>query len=230
MKKLMKITLFLFCTTFFLFPFIFSATCTTTQGDTTFGVDEGETLVWTATGGSPEIIGFKYNITIEDIYNGTYMTVDSYMIDVTMGFYNKTSDTWEIIINDDFYVAANETQNFLEYTGTLMSAPLWFIIPTPINLTILGEYVVNTGFYTDYTISGNRIDLNEILGIGTYKLTYNSDGILTRHVTEFVGVVVSVIVFGEGGGEDTIPYGYYFLIFTVIGTIALIYLEKRKTK
>ena len=230
MKKLMKITLFLFCTTLFLFPFIFSATCTTTQGDTTFGVDEGETLVWTATGGSPEIIGFKYNITIEDIYNGTYLTVDSYLIDVTMSEYNKTEDKWSIMINDDFFVAANETQNFLSYTGALMGAPLWFIIPTPINLTMLGEYAVSTGFYTDYTVSGNRIDLNEILGLGTYKLTYNSDGILTKHVTEFFGVVLAVIVLGEGGGADAIPFGGYFLIFTVIGTVALIYLEKRKTK
>lgn len=230
MKKLMKITLFLFCTTLFLFPFIFSATCTTTQGDTTFGVDEGETLVWTATGGSPEIIGFKYNITIEDIYNGTYLTVDSYLIDVTMSEYNKTEDKWSIMINDDFFVAANETQNFLSYTGALMGAPLWFIIPTPINLTMLGEYAVSTGFYTNYTVSGNRIDLNEILGLGTYKLTYNSDGILTKHVTEFFGVVLAVIVLGEGGGEDAIPFGGYFLIFTVIGTVALIYLEKRKTK
>ena len=230
MKKLMKITLFLFCTTLFLFPFIFSATCTTTQGDTTFGVDEGETLVWTATGGSPEIIGFKYNITIEDIYNGTYLTVDSYLIDVTMSEYNKTDNKWSIMINDDFFVAANETQNFLSYTGALMGMPLWFIIPTPINLTILGEFAVSTGFYTNYTVSGNRIDLNEILGLGTYKITYNSDGILTKHVTEFFGVVIVVMVLGEGGGEDAIPFGGYFLIFTVIGTVALIYLEKRKTK
>jgi len=230
MKKLMKITLFLFCTTLFLFPFIISATCTTTQGDTTFGVDEGETLVWTATSGSPELIGYKYNITIEDIYNGTYMTVDSYLIDVTMGEYNKTEDKWSITIDDNFFVAANETQNFIEYTGTLFGAPLWFIIPTPINLTMLGEYAVSTGSYTDYTVSGNRIELNEILGFGNYKLTYNSDGILTKHVTEFVGVVILVMVLGEGGGKDAIPYGYSFLIFTVIGTMALIYLVKRKTR
>ena len=228
MKKIMKITLLVFCTTLFLFPFIFSATCTTTQGDTTFGVEEGETLVWTATGGSPEIIGFKYNITIEDIYNGTYMTVDSYLIDVTMGEYNKTADEWSKILDDEFFVAANETQNFLEYTGALFGAPLWFIIPTPINLTTLGEYAVDSGFYSSYTLSGNRIDLESSF-IGTYKLTYNSEGILTRFVTELVGVVLSVIVLGEGGG-DSIPLGYYFLIFTIIGTITLIYLERRKIK
>ncbi len=68
------------------------------------------------------------------------------------------------------------------------------------------------------------------MGLGTYKITYNSDGILTKHVTEFFGVVIVVMVSGEGGGEDAIPFGGYFLIFTVIGTVALIYLEKRKTK
>jgi len=211
-----------------LFPFISSATCVTTHGDTTFGVDIGNEFVWTFTSGSPDLIGNKYNITIEDIYTGNYMTVDSYMIDATMGRYNKTEAIWYVEINDAFYVAANETQNFLQYTAALSSQPLWFMIPTPINLTMLGEFAVSTPFYSSFTLSGNRIDLDSSF-IGTYKLTYNSDGILTRHVTELVGIVLAVMVLGEGGG-DSIPFGYSFLIFTVIGTMALIYLEKRKTK
>lgn len=46
---------------------------------------------------------------------------------------------------------------------------------------------------------------------------------------EISDITVAVFVLGSGGG-DAIPYAYYFLIFTVIGTIALVYLEKRKTK
>jgi len=86
MKKLMKITLLVLCTISFIFPFISSAAGATTQGDTTFGVDEGDSYIWTFTSGTPDIKGFKYNLTIEDIYNGSYMTIDSYIIDATLGF------------------------------------------------------------------------------------------------------------------------------------------------
>jgi len=57
MKKLMKVTLLVLCTISFVFPFIYSTTGATTQGDTTFGVDEGDFYRWTFTGG--EIKGFK---------------------------------------------------------------------------------------------------------------------------------------------------------------------------
>lgn len=228
MNKSKQITLLLFCTTLILLPFIPNAVCATTHGDTTFGVDVGNEFVWTFTSGSPEIVGFKYNLTIEDIYTGNYMTVDSYMIDATMARYNKTEATWYVEINDAFYVAANETQNFLQFTPALVSQPLWFTIPTPINLTMLGEFAVDTGFYSSFTLSGNRIDLESSF-IGTYEITYNSDGIMTKHVSKLVGVVLAVMVLGEGGG-DAIPFGYSFLIFTIIGTIALIYLERRKIK
>ena len=228
MKKIKEITLLLFCSTLFLFPFISSATCATTHDDTTFGVDIGDELVWTFTSGSPDILGFKYNLTIEDIYTGNYMTVDSYMIDATMGKYNKTEATWVAEIDDAFYVAANETQNFLQFAPALSAQPLWFTIPTPINLTMLGEFAVDTGFYSNFTVNGNRLDIDSSF-IGTYRITYNSDGIITRHVSELFGIVVGVMTLGEGGG-DAIPFGYFFLIFTIIGTIALIYLERRKIK
>ena len=93
---------------------------------------------------------------------------------------------------------------------------------------MLGEFTVDTGFYSNFTVSGNSIDIESSF-LGTYELTYNSDGILTRHVSKLFGITIAVMVLGGGGG-DAIPFGYSFLIFTIIGTIALIYLERRKIK
>ncbi|MBY8990702.1 MAG: hypothetical protein KGD58_08120 [Candidatus Lokiarchaeota archaeon] len=228
MKHLKKIILVLLCTTLFVLPFISSATCVTTQGDTTFGVDEGESLIWTTTGGAPEYSGHRFNLTIQDIYNGSHMTVDSYMINATLRYYNKTADSWLIYINNAFYVAANETQNFIDYESTVSMGGLYLIIPTPINLTMIGEYAVSTGFFVSYLVEGDKLTLEGAI-LGTYILTYNSDGIVTKLVAQIFGVTMVVMTLGLGGGDD-IPFGFSFLIFALITIAGLVYLKKRNIK
>ncbi|MFW9940719.1 MAG: hypothetical protein ACFFFT_06745 [Candidatus Thorarchaeota archaeon] len=227
-KKLITILLLVLCALSFIGPFIPIATCTTTQGDTTFSVDEGDIYNWTATGGLPPVIGCKFELTIEDIYNGSHMTVNSFIIDATLRFWNNTAKMWINELNNTFFVAANKTQNFIDYEDSrIENSPLFFIIPTPINMTMIAEYANSTGYYLDYSIDGNKLTLESILGYILYT-TFNSDGFLTKVVSEYAGITLSVFVLGEGGGENAIPFGYSFLIFSVIGTISLIYLEKRK--
>ncbi|MFX1366308.1 MAG: hypothetical protein ACFFCE_11400 [Promethearchaeota archaeon] len=229
MRRIIKITFLLICSTLFLFPFIPNALCITTQGDTTFGVDEGQELSWTVTGGIPEYIGYKYKVTIEDIYNGSYMSIDSFMIDATVSSYNKTEDSWTTLINDAFFVAANETQNFIAFESTIATAGLYFIIPSPINLTMIGEYALDSGYYASYLINGNKLTIEGTF-LGTLHLTYNSDGILTKMESEFFGQILSVMTLGGGGGGGGIPFGYSFLIYTIIAIIGLVYLKKRNIK
>lgn len=227
MKKTM--TPLLFCSFLLLFPFISNVAGTTTQGDTTFGVDKGEELIWKVTGGVPEYKGFKYNLTIEDIYNGSYMTVDSFIIDATLTLYNKTTDSWMTVIDDAFFVAANETQNFIAYESNTSAGGLYFIIPAPINLTMLGEYALDTGYFGSYEIDGNKITIESIF-LGTYHIKYNSEGIATKLIAEIFGVTFMVMTLeGEGGGEG-IPFGYSFLFFSIIAIIGLVYLKKRNIK
>jgi hypothetical protein len=229
MNKIKKITISLFCASLFFFTFISNAVCITTQGDTTFGVNENESLVWTVTDGSPEVIGFRYNLTIQDIYNGSYMTVDSYIINATLRFYNKTEDSWSILIDNAFFVAANETQNFIDYDENVQMGGLYFIIPTPINLTMIGEYANSTMYMSDYEVDGSRLTLTDMLGIGTYILIYNSDGIITKMVAQIFGITVIVMVLGLGGGGG-ITFGFSFAFFALIAVVGLIYLKKRNTK
>jgi hypothetical protein len=228
MQKFKKLLVLLFCTSIFLFPFISKATCITTQGDTTFGVDEGDVLIWTSTGGAPEYRGHQYNLTIEDIYNGSYMTINSYIIDATLGYYNKTQGFWTTYIDDAFFIAANETQNFIEFESFAGDAGLYFIIPTPINLTMLGEFALNTGYYANYSISGDTITIEHAF-IGTLHTTYNSDGITTKMVVEMFGITMVVMTLGTGGGGE-IPFGFFFLIFTIIAILGLVHVKMKNIK
>jgi hypothetical protein len=218
----MKITLIGLCSILFLVPLISSATSITTQGDTTFNVDEGDFFLWTITGGD------KYNLTIEEIYNGTYMSIDSYMINVSLGYYDSQYDTWWTNPNNAFYVAANETLDFITYSSHL-GPGLYLIIPTPINLTMFGEYVVGWPSIDNYTVSSDQITFTFSAENIVYNVKFNSDGILTKYVIKYEDNTTSVIELVTGD-KEAIPYGYFFMIFTLIGIISLIYLEKRKIK
>ncbi|MFW9880096.1 MAG: hypothetical protein ACFFG0_44040 [Candidatus Thorarchaeota archaeon] len=108
------------------------------------------------------------------------------------------------------------------------TSPLFFIIPTPINLTMIGEYINSTGWYLNYSIDGNELTLHSTLGF-VFESKFNSDGFLTWIVMKMTGINLIEMVLG-GGGEEAVPFGYYFLIFTAIGAIVLIYLDKGKIK
>ncbi|MFW9880097.1 MAG: hypothetical protein ACFFG0_44045 [Candidatus Thorarchaeota archaeon] len=91
MKKVIIKAFMVLCAISFIVPFIPIAACSTTQGDTTFSVDEGDIYKWTTSGGLPEYSGYKYELKIEDIYNGSHMTVDSYIMGATLRLWNNTA-------------------------------------------------------------------------------------------------------------------------------------------
>jgi len=157
------------------------------------------------------------------------MTIDSYIIDATVGYYNKTEKVWHTIIDDSFLVAANETLDFVDYASVLRYSLLYFIIPTPINLTMIGEYSVNSGISSSYEVSEDQLTLEGLFNM-TFTLTFNPDGLLIRSVMESENMIIAVLELDSGGGEDAIPFGYFFMIFILIGVISLVYLEKKKTK
>ena len=66
-KKLMKITISLCFGALLMFAFIQSSTGATTQGNTTFGVDRLDEYYWKITAGSPEVLGYRYKIKVENI-------------------------------------------------------------------------------------------------------------------------------------------------------------------
>ncbi|MFW9940720.1 MAG: hypothetical protein ACFFFT_06750 [Candidatus Thorarchaeota archaeon] len=225
----MKITLLGLCSILFMVPLISNSRCITTQGDTTFNVDEGDFFLWATTGGD------KINLTIEEIYKGTYLSVDSYMINATIGNYYSQENFWWKIISNEFYIAANETLDFIHYSR-LSGSLIYLIIPTPINLTMIGEHAISKPGFNNYTVSGDQItliDFPEYPDHMVYIVTFNSDGILTKIVakfrnelTEYEETYWEMVL--STGDEEAIPYGYFFMIFTLIGVISLVYLEKKE--
>jgi len=226
MKKLMKITILLCFGALLMSAFIQSSTGATTQGNTTFGVDRLDVYNWKTTAGAPEVIGYGYKIKVENIYvgGGHYQpNTHCCLFDVTMEFYNATDSTWSTLINDSRYIAANETQNYI-YFRDFNHTGLFFFIPTPINLTMLGEYASSLSSYGNYSINGNTITIASFLG--DYILTFNSNGVMTKTIATVFGIAAVEITLENG--SPGVSFGFYYLFFTLIGIIGLVYLKKRK--
>jgi len=128
---------------------------------------------------------------------------------------------WHTYINNTLYLEANNTQNYLSLHN-YMGGPI--VIPTPINLTLLAEAV----YAINYSIADNILSFNSSYG-ESYEYTYNTKGFLTKAISYVDEIKESEFVL-DTGGDDAIPFGNFFLIFTVISVIALVYLKKHKIK
>jgi len=227
MKKLMKITIILCFGALFMLVFIQSSIGATTQGDTTFGVDRLDEYNWKITAGAPEIIGYGYKIKIENIYvgGGLYQpNVHCCLLDVTMEFYNATDATWDTLLNDSRYIAANATEKYI-YFRDFGHVGVFFFIPIPLNLTMLGEYALSLPTYFNYSVNGNSITIESF--IGDYILTFNSNGVMTKMIATAFGLAAAELTLVTAAPAG-ISFGFYYLFFTLIGIIGLVYLRKRK--
>ena len=218
LKNVKKVIIGLFTIFFFFSFFSLNAISATTIGDTTFPADVGKTYTWKAT--SPaDMKDTKLTYTIESIDQGVYNSIDALIVNCTITLISPTggSLTKE---NNSIYLAANNTQNYL-YFVKYVWGPV--IIPTPINLTLVAE-ACNAH---NYSIDDNTIILNYIGGYRE-EITFNTNGFLTEAI--FGGGGISELSFVLSTSEAAVPFGNYFLIFIVIGVIALVYLKKQKIK
>ena len=147
------------------------------------------------------------------------------LFDVTMEFYNATDATWDTLLNDTRYIAANATQDYI-YFREFGHAGVFFFLPIPINLTMLGEYALSLPHYFSYSISGNSITIESY--IGDYILTFNSNGIMTKMIATAFGLAAAELTLEKG--SPGVSFGFYYLFFTLAGIIGLVYLKKRKSR
>lgn len=216
MKNYKKSVLFLAILLFFMSFLSHNAVCDTTIRDTTFYPESGDKFTWHATG------GYKYELTIDGMYdNNPYFQVDA-----TLRFYNASTSAWEYLMNNDFFVAANETQNLIYYNMEYVINGFIVLIPKPINLTMVGEYLIAT-YYSVYEISGRTLTLDPE-GMIQYDITFNSNGIATKIVATLFGFATMILTLQNG--DDAIPFGFYFLIVAVIGVVTLVLIKKRSIK
>ena len=222
LKNVKKVIIGLFIIFFFFSFFSHNALSATTIGDTTFPADVGKTYTWKMTYPS-QAKGYKFTFTSESIEKGVHNTKEALMVNCTIRIYNPSLG-WSTNVDNELYMAANTTQNYLAFEEYWLYV---VIIPTPINLTLVAEVLKSIEYAYNYSIVDNTI----ILNYGdeySDEYTFNTEGFLTTHVQKYEGVMTSKLVLATGG--DAIPFGNYFLIFTVISVIALVYLKKQKIK
>lgn len=226
MNKSSKFSIAIFCSILSMSLFSSNVIGAVTIGNSTFHADEGDVYTWEMTYCHPALnasqgIGSYINLTVEDIGQGAYFPIPhALLVNATRGTFHKNSNNHYTLFVSN-YIVYNATQHFFS-SGT--SIPL--IIPTPLNLTMICDFFETVGFIC--TIDGTTVTMEFADEILTIK--YDSKGLVTKFTVTEDNELILIHELNGGNGGGTIPFGYHFLICMIIGTLALIYLEKRKIK
>ena len=195
--------------------------CQTTIGNSTFAVEEGETYTWVCTYSHPNIssiltVGSYQNVTIDRIYQGPFDVMSNTLIvEATLGYFNKTNNT-HVIESAPYWIVYNFTLSYIyyQYFGDIS------IVPIPLNLTKICEYLESSTSLTWYSV-GNQI----FLELPNYKIEYkfNSDGILTSVMTYLDDIKYAKVEL-ERSAKPQISFGHYYILLSIItvGAIVLI--------
>ena len=206
-------------------PIVLSAT---TIGDTTFPSDIGKKHIWNLTAysfGETPLKGIKYRFTVDSITQGVHMTVDSLIVNATTEYYHPALG-WNYFFNNSLYLAANRTQNYLYFDYDNYVIP--YIIPTPINLTLVAEALAAFPSTISCSVDGNTIIVNSTDGVDE-KFTFNSNGFVSVALGYEYGELITKLVLV--GGKEEISFGIYFIISTFLSIAATtIFVKNRKLK
>ncbi len=224
-KKVLVPVLIFMLLIFFIIPL---AKPQTVIGQTTFPFEENDSFVWRCVNST----GPKHNIndltrfTVESIYNETVESINCLMVNYSIDEYDVIKGQW--IRNQDnlFYLAYNETEQFLNWSAIAYQRANIYLSPTPVNLTLIGNAVEKAGFW-NYTTNDDMIIFDYGNGT-TVELTINAQGIsstiesfnLTQSVYRWELDEDKIIVI--------IPMGNYFLGVSVASIGVIIFYTKKK--
>ncbi len=231
MKKCKIFPIILF-SIFLVLPFFLSnVKCVTTINDTTFPTNEGDTHTWLVTASplNPQYLGQKINFTTDAIYKGQHASKDALIVNCTITLYNTTIDLWTIE-HIGTYLAANETQNYLWFSSYFLVDFRALIIPTPINLQLVASTLSNSPRYTNHTINGNRLMIISDGGMTKHVFYYSTSGFATSlegYFIEALAVRYELITPIDGDGGE-IPFGYFFIIPSVISIVIVVLFVKKR--
>lgn len=206
-----------------------------TVGDTSFGINEGDVLTWVCTQSigpsSPYKLGDKAELTIDSISNLNSSGPSGFLIvNVTQRLYNSTTGSWQDYPYPIPFIGFNATE-LRFYPGSITYSQIVSALlfqPTPLNLGLISS-IINTNFapFTATPIGPNSLNCSNGGG-GTYYYEYNLNGIATTYQVMQMGNLMFTLTL-ETAGEEKIPFGMSFLLFSAITIIALaIIIKKRK--
>ncbi len=221
MKPTAKSEIFLLILIFNLLIFPFNAKSTAVINDSTFPADEGEIYTWKCTYNSPYWstflgVGSRVDVKINQIYQGSYGGAEqALIINVTLNYDINATD-YHHSINFPYYLVYDEIFHYMLIVHS-------FIILTPINLTLIADYIIRSG--DNASIQGNYLNVD--YGYNrTGQYLYNSNGFatkfeymelgITQYILELVGREPTIDLVGR---EPTIDLGFSYILFSIISII-----------
>ncbi|MHA1192278.1 MAG: hypothetical protein ACTSP9_08285 [Promethearchaeota archaeon] len=199
----------------------------TTIGNSTVSVEEGEVYSW-----QWDYIDFwlqpftslrqgdTVKFTIEKIYRGAHQSINhTLLLNITIEE-NMSGET--TISNRPAYVAYNNSLDYINLQSHDPIRPHPMIIPIPLNLTLIAGFYESIG--ETCTIEGNTLIF--VRTNMTDEYTFNSDGILTKY--EYINndkMVMRMVLMG--------PFPLIIIVASIAGgigvaVISIYLLRKRK--
>ncbi len=222
MKKIKKLLSVILC----IFIVLISCTTNVLSTDYHYRVYKGEEHIWTVMVGNPAILlgqGSKIRVVVEENYNGTWIedsttysgTILNYSIEIYSTFYENP--IWDVVFNGSA-IFFNETTWDL-FTGfytdwEIALFGMLFFIPTPINLTWIGDYLNRTSLllFDDYHINGNTLVMQNITSNLDFTFDFTENGTLTEYKVSSGASIGYHIKYGDIPVPNQIPFGNLYLI------------------
>ncbi|MFW9829522.1 MAG: hypothetical protein ACFFEY_18255 [Candidatus Thorarchaeota archaeon] len=203
-----------------------------TLGDSSFPLEKDESIRWkTVNATEPYYEEIEFiRFTATDVFNAS-INVNRYLIvNYTLEFYHNFAWIKKSLEDDNaFYLSYNFSLNFLNWSRIVYFEAYPLVIPIPINLSLVCNAIIDKGFL-NATIIGSNTLLLDYYNATTIQIVYNSRGIstiiekITNSTTIFKWELIKddIIVI--------IPFGNYFIWFTIIGIITIVYFEIKKLR
>ncbi|MFW9969265.1 MAG: hypothetical protein ACFFDF_03630 [Candidatus Odinarchaeota archaeon] len=240
MKSVKRTLLIILCILFI----SISSTTNALGAKYSYNVKKGEEYIWTVMVGNPSVYldqGSKFRVNIEKIYNGTWIedsssyfgTILNYSIEVYSTYYSFPE--WDLFFNGSAMFFNDSTWNlFTVFTTDLHIALLGFLffVPIPLNLTWIGNYLIQTSsiLFTDYSINGNTLIMQNLTSNIDFAFTFNNNGTLTEYKVSSGSSIGYYLKYGNISIPNQIPFGNYYLIFIPCTIIIIIAFNRYKFK
>ena len=166
------------------------AMAVTTIDDSTFPSETNDEYLWNITKSTGDWVEAGYSVgdvikvVVNDVYPGQKDNVDCLMVD--WSYSARAGGVWTTYIDDEYYMSYNYTQNYLNASQDVLSllGYAFYIVPTPLNLTLIGESFNQTGYQIDENANSITFyNSSEIDGAKYHNttLSFSIGGILIRY-------------------------------------------------
>ncbi|MFW9773148.1 MAG: hypothetical protein ACFFFB_25735 [Candidatus Heimdallarchaeota archaeon] len=203
-----------------------------TLGDSSFPLEKDESIRWkTVNATEPYYEEIEFiRFTATDVFNASINLNRYLIVNYTLEFYHNFAWIKKSLEDDNaFYLSYNFSLNYLNWSKVVFFEGYPLVIPIPINLTLVSNAIIEKTFLNATEISSNTL-LLDYFNATTIEVVYNSEGISTSIEKKTNGTTIFKWELVKNDIIVIIPFGGYFIWFTLIGVVTFTYYEVRKLK